>query len=97
VHEHLYRVSGWFSMAGLDELVDERTRQVAEEAEQRRGEADAEATRVLAEARQEAESIQQAARDESRTILEQARREAALERRGRTRLGRPIGARSNGR
>jgi hypothetical protein len=95
VHEHLYHVSGWFSMAGLDELLNERMRELADEAEQRRAEAEAEAARVLAEARQEAESIQQAARDESRTILEQARREAALERRGRTRLGRPVGARSD--
>ena len=95
VHKHLHRVSGWFSMAGLDELLAERMREIADQADQRRSEAETEATRVLAEARREAEGIQRAAREESRAILEQARREAALERRGRSRLGRPVGARSD--
>ena len=95
VHKHLHRVSGWFSMAGLDELLDERMRELADQADQRRREAETEATRVLAEARREADAIQRAAREESRAILEQARGEAALERRGRSRLGRPVGARSD--
>jgi hypothetical protein len=95
VHEHLYRVSGWFSMAGLDELLEKRMREVADQADRRRSEAETEATRVLAEARREADAIQRAAREEAQAILEQARREAALERRGRSRLGRPVGARSD--
>jgi DivIVA domain-containing protein len=97
VHEHLHRVSGWFSMAGLDELLEERMREVAGEADRRRSEAETEATRVLAEARREADAIQRAAREEARAILEQAQRQAALERRGRSRLGRPVGARRDGR
>ena len=97
VHEHLHRVSGWFSMAGLDELLDERTRELADQDDRRRREAETEATRVLTEARPAADAIQRAARAESRAILEEARRDAALERRGRTRLGRPAGAQSDGR
>jgi DivIVA domain-containing protein len=99
VDEHLYRVSTWFSLAGVDKLLEERAEErlqkLADQADQRRAEAEAEATRVLTEARREADAIQRAAQEASRAILEQARREAALERRGRSRLGRPVGARSD--
>jgi hypothetical protein len=95
VRQHLYIVSGWFSLAGLDELLDEQVRKLADQAEQRRGEAEKEATRILADARREASEIRGAAREEGRAILEQARRQAALERRGRSRVGRPVGARSD--
>jgi cell division septum initiation protein DivIVA len=95
VRDHLYNVSGWFSLAGLDKLLDEQVRELADQAEQRRGEAEKEATRILADARREASEIRRAAREESRAILEQARRQAALERRGRSRVGRPVGARSD--
>jgi hypothetical protein len=95
VHHHLYVVSGWFSLAGLDELLEERVRELADQAEQRLGGAEKEATRILADARREAVKIRRAAREEGRAILEQARRQAALERRGRSRVGRPVGARSD--
>ena len=93
VRRHLYVVSGWFSLAGLDELLDERMRELADQAEQRLVEAEKEATRILADARREAHGIRRAAQDEGRVILEQARRQAALERRGRSRVGRPLGGR----
>jgi regulator of protease activity HflC (stomatin/prohibitin superfamily) len=99
VHEHLYRVSTWFSLAGIDKLLEERAEErmqkIADQADQRRGEAEAEATRVLTDARREADAIERGAQEASRAILEQARREAALKRRGRSRLGRPVGARSD--
>ena len=95
VHEHLHFVSNLFSLAGIDKLLDERMRELADQADQRRGKAETEATRILTEARREADAIQRAAREEARSILQQARREAALERRGRSRLGRPVGARSD--
>ena len=95
VRRHLNVVSGWFSLAGLEELLDEQVRELTDQAEQRRGEAEKEATRILADARREAAEIRRAAREERRAILEQARRQAALERRGRSRVGRPVGARSD--
>jgi DivIVA domain-containing protein len=93
VRRHLDTVSGWFSLAGLDELLNERTRELAELAERHLGAAEREATQVLADARREAEAIRRAAREERGAILEQARRQAALERRGSSRVGRPVGAR----
>jgi DivIVA domain-containing protein len=95
VRRHLQVVSGWFSLSGLDELLDERVRELADRAEQRLREAEGEATRVVAEARREAEAIRRTADEKARATLEQARREAALERRGRSRLGRPLGRRSD--
>jgi DivIVA domain-containing protein len=94
VRQHLDAVSGWFSLAGLDELLNERTRELAEQAERRLGAAEREATQTLADARREADSIRRTAREERRAILEQARRQAALERRGSSRVGRPVGARA---
>jgi cell division septum initiation protein DivIVA len=95
VRRHLHVVSGWFSLAGLDELLDEQVRELADQAEQRLGEAEKEATRIVADARREADETRRAAREEGQAILEQARRQAALERRGRSRVGRPVGARSD--
>jgi DivIVA domain-containing protein len=95
VRRHLDIVSGWFSLAGLEGLLDERVRALADQAERRVDEAQREATRIVAQARQEAAAIRRNAREEARATLEQARREAALERRGRSRVGRPVGARSD--
>jgi DivIVA domain-containing protein len=82
VEAHLEMVAGWFSLAGIDELLDERTRQ--------------EAARIVTDARREADAIREAAQEEARATLERARQEAARERRGWSRLGRPAGARFNG-
>ena len=93
VRRHLYLVSGWFSLSGVDKLLDERVRELADRAEQRLRDAEEEENRMLAAARREADRIRRTAREEARAILEQARREAALERRGRSRIGRPLGRR----
>jgi len=82
VREHLDRVAGWFSLAGVDEVLDVRMRA-----------AEGEAARIVANARREADAIREAARKDARTVLEEARREAARERSGWSRLGRPVGAR----
>jgi DivIVA domain-containing protein len=93
VRRHLYLVSGWFSLSGVDKLFDERVRELADRAEQRLRDAEEEGNRMLAEARREADRIRRTAREEARATLEQARREAALVRRGRSRVGRPLGRR----
>jgi DivIVA domain-containing protein len=95
VRRHLRLVSGWFSLSGVDALLDERVRELADQAEQRLREAEEDANRLLAEARREADMIRRTAGEEARATLEQARREAALERRGRSRVGRPLGRRSD--
>jgi DivIVA domain-containing protein len=96
VRQHLDRVVGWFSLAGVDELLDQRTRELASEAERLIAEAESEATRIVADANRDADEIRQAAREEARAVVEQARRETARERRGWSRIGRPVGARFNG-
>jgi DivIVA domain-containing protein len=93
VRRHLYLVSGWFSLSGVDKLLDERVRKLADRAEQRLRDAEEEGNRMLAAARREADGIRRTAREEARATLEQARREAALVRRGRSRVGRPLGRR----
>jgi DivIVA domain-containing protein len=95
VRRHLDLVSGWFSLSGVDQLLDERLRELAARAEQRLRDAKEEANRMLAAARREADEIRRTAGEEARATLEQARREAALERRGRSRVGRPLGRRSD--
>jgi hypothetical protein len=97
VRRHLDAVAGWFSLAGMDEFLNERMREHAAQAEQHAAEAVNEAARILANARREADAIRQAARVEAATMLEEARREAARQRRGWSRVGRPVGARFNGR
>jgi hypothetical protein len=96
VRGHLDRVAGWFSLAGIDELVDERTREEIAQAERRASAAEQEAARILTDARREADAIREAARLEARVVIEQARQEAVRERGGWLRLGRPAGARFNG-
>jgi DivIVA domain-containing protein len=95
VDAHLQTVSGWFSLTGLDKVLEERGRELQEQADRRLAEAEGEASRVLADARRDADEIRAAAEQDARLILERARREAALERRGRSRLGRPLGRRAN--
>lgn len=95
VRRHLQLVSGWFSLSGVDELLDERVQELADQAEQRLRDAEEDASRLLAMARREADMILRTAGEEARATLEQARREAALERRGRSRVGRPLGRRSD--
>jgi cell division septum initiation protein DivIVA len=91
VHKHLDRVAGWFSLAGLDKLLDERLQQLAADAERWTLDAENEAAALVGDARREAAEIRAAARDDARAIIEQARRHAAIERRGRSRVGRPMG------
>lgn len=93
VNQHLDAVSGWFRLAGLDALLEERSREVLDQAEQRLAEARAEASTILADARQEAASLRTAAEEEARASIERARRDLALERRGMSRVGRPLGSR----
>jgi|SRR5215211_199732 len=93
VHGHLHRVSGWFSLSGLDELLDERLRELHDQAEQRLAEAREEASRILADARSEAAGMRDVAQEQARAILGDARRQAELERRGSSRVGRPLGGR----
>jgi cell division septum initiation protein DivIVA len=97
VRNHLKLVAGWFSLAGLDELLDERVRELAAEAERRTADAKSEAAALIGDARREADEIRAAAREEARAIIEQARRQAAIERRGRSRVGRPVGGRFDSR
>jgi cell division septum initiation protein DivIVA len=96
VRRHLDLVSGWFSLAGLDDLLSERSRELTDQAEARLRETEKEATQILADARREADEIRRRARQEAQAVVEQARRRAALESRGRSRVGRPVGVR-NGR
>jgi cell division septum initiation protein DivIVA len=95
VRRHLHLVSGWFSLSGVDELLDERVQELADQAEQRLRDAEEDASRLLAMARREADMIRRTAGEEARATLERARREAALESRGRSRVGRPLGRRSD--
>ena len=81
VKSHLDTVSGWFTLAGMDDLF-----------EQRLVEADRAAARIVEDARAQAATILRDAQAESRAIREGARQHAALERRGRSRVGRPVGA-----
>jgi DivIVA domain-containing protein len=91
VDAHLYKVSDWFALSGLDELLDERVRQLRDQAEQRLAEAHEEAAQILADARREAAGMREVAQEHADAVLEDARRQAALERRGRSRVGRPLG------
>jgi DivIVA domain-containing protein len=97
VDEHLKAVSGWFSLAGLDELLEKRARELEDQAEQRLADAHEEASHILADARRDAAEMRAAAQEDAHAILQRERREAALERRGRSRVGRPLGGRPNGR
>ena len=97
MRRHLDTVAGWFSLAGMDELLDERIREYTARAERRAAEAENETARILAAARREADAIREAARVEAGMVLDDARREAARQRRGWSRVGRPVGARTNGR
>lgn len=90
VDKHLSVVSGWFSLTGLDQVLEERSRELHGQAERRLAEAHEEAGRILAEARRDAEELRIAAEENGGAIVERARREAALERRGRSRIGRPL-------
>lgn len=90
VHQHLHAVKGWFSLAGIEEPLQERLREVEAEADRRLRAADVEAARIVDEARREAEQIGRAARQEAHALFADARREAELERRGRSRIGRPV-------
>jgi DivIVA domain-containing protein len=91
VDQHLRVVSGWFSLTGLDELLEERSKELHPELESRVADAHREASRILADARREADEIRAAAEEDARAVVERARRQAELERRGRSRIGRPIG------
>jgi DivIVA domain-containing protein len=95
VDKHLNLVSGWFSLTGLDEVLEERGRELWNEAERRLADAHREARRIRADARSDAKDARAAAKEEAQAIVEGARREAALERRGRSRIGRPLGLRAN--
>ena len=75
VREHLDAVAGWFSLAGLDEVLDAHVQ----------------------DAEREAAQIIEDARAEARAIIDEAHQQAAVERRGRSRVGRPAGAGFNGR
>jgi hypothetical protein len=97
VHKHLELVAGWFSLAGLDKLLDERLQELAVEAERWSLDAENEAAELVGNARREAVEIRAAAREDARAIIEQARRHAAIERRGRSRVGRPVGERLDSR
>ena len=80
VDAHLDVVSGWFSLAGLDDVLDELVDESREEAE-----------RIVREAHEEAAAVRQAAESEARSLVEQARGRAALDGRGRVQVGRPLG------
>jgi dsDNA-specific endonuclease/ATPase MutS2 len=82
VRNHLDAVSGWFTLTGLDDLF-----------EQRMVEADRAAAQIIDDARAEAATIIRDAESESRAIRQGARQQAALERRGKSRVGRPVGLR----
>ena len=91
VDRHLKAVQGWFSLAGIEEPLRERINEVEADADRRLREADAEATRIVNDARREANEITTTARREVDALLTQARREAELQRRGSSRVGRPVG------
>jgi DivIVA domain-containing protein len=93
VDRHLDLVRGWFSLAGLNEIAQERLGELEDEAQQRLTKANDQAERVLADARSEAAGVVAAAKAEAEAIARQARRQAVTERRGRTQLGRPVGSR----
>ena len=95
VDRHLQAVSGWFSLTGLDKVLEERGREVHDQAERRLADAEGEASRILADARRDADEMRAAAEEHARAIVERARIEAALEQRGRSRIGRPLGQRAN--
>jgi cell division septum initiation protein DivIVA len=91
VHRHLEAVKGWFVLSGIEEPLQQRISELEGDAERRRRDAEAEAARILDEARREAAQIRWNAREEADALLAEARHEAALERRGRSRVGRPVG------
>ena len=91
VHQHLEAVKGWFVLSGIEEPLRERIKEIEGDAEGRRRDAEAEAARIVDEARREADEIRTTAREEADALLAEIRREAELERRGRSRIGRPVG------
>jgi cell division septum initiation protein DivIVA len=98
VRGHLDLVKGWFVLAGIEDVLagieeqlEERISELEGEAERRRRDAEADSARMVEEARREAEQIRSTARQEADALLAEARREAELERRGRSRIGRPVG------
>jgi hypothetical protein len=95
VDAHLQAVRGWFSLTGLNKVLEERGRELQDQAERRLADAEEEASRILSEARRDADEMRAAAEEDARAIVERARREAVLEARGRSRIGRPLGQRAN--
>ena len=95
VDRHLNLVRGWFSLSGLDKVLEARGRELEHQAERRIADAHEEAARILADARREADDLRAAAEEDARALVERARREAALERHGRSRIGRPLGQPAN--
>jgi cell division septum initiation protein DivIVA len=91
VDQHLQAVRGWFSLSGIDEALRERSNELEAEADRRRADADADAVRIVELARRAAEEITATARRQADALVAEARREAELERRGRSRIGRPVG------
>jgi DivIVA domain-containing protein len=89
VHRHLDAVKGWFALSGIEERFRDRLNELEG---RRRREADADAARIVDEARREAAQIRSTAREDAEALVAEARREAELERRGRSRVGRPVGA-----
>ena len=91
VDQHLQTVKGWFSLSGVDEALRELSNELEAEADRRRREADADAVRIVDVALRDADRIMATARREADALVAEARREAELERRGRSRIGRPVG------
>ena len=91
VDRHLQAVKGWFSLSGVDEALRELINELEAEADRRRRDANADAVRIVDVALREAEGIIETARRDADALVAQARREAELERRGRSRVGRPVG------
>ena len=91
VERHLKAVQGWFSFAGIEEPLQDRINELQADADRRLREANAEAARIVNDARRQAREITSTASREADALLAQARREAELERRGSSRIGRPVG------
>ena len=91
VDRHLHVVGGWFSLTGLDQLLEERNRELHDQVDSRAADVQQEASRILADARRDADEIRAAAQRDARAVVDRARQEARFEQRGRSRLGRPIG------
>jgi cell division septum initiation protein DivIVA len=91
VRGHLDLVKGWFVLSGIEEQLQERISELEGEAERHRRDAEADSARMVEEARREAEQIRSTARQEADALLAEALREAELGRRGRSRIGRPVG------